>query len=116
MTQYPETSYQAFKPKYRQIKWSQNEANFNAWCEGQTGFPIIDAAIMELTQTGFMHNRMRMVVSQFLTKDLFIDWTWEKNSLESTLLTMMQHQIFMDGNGLLLQVRMQCRILECLIQ
>ncbi len=39
MTQYPETSYQAFKPKYRQIKWSQNEANFNAWCEGQTGFP-----------------------------------------------------------------------------
>ncbi|EOD7607230.1 TPA: deoxyribodipyrimidine photo-lyase [Staphylococcus aureus] len=76
MTQYPETSYQAFKPKYRQIKWSQNEADFNAWCEGQTGFPIIDAAIMELTQTGFMHNRMRMVVSQFLTKDLFIDWTW----------------------------------------
>ena len=50
--------------------------DFNAWCEGQTGFPIIDAAIMELTQTGFMHNRMRMVVSQFLTKDLFIDWTW----------------------------------------
>lgn len=50
MTQYPETSYQAFKPKYRQIKWSQNEADFNAWCEGQTGFPIIDAAIMELTQ------------------------------------------------------------------
>lgn len=76
MTQYPETSYQAFKSKYRQIKWSQNEVDFNAWCEGQTGFPIIDAAIMELTQTGFMHNRMRMVVSQFLTKDLFIDWTW----------------------------------------
>ena len=56
--------------------------DYKSWCEGRTGFPIVDAAMTELNQTGFMHNRMRMVVSQFLTKDLFIDWTWGEIILE----------------------------------
>ena len=86
MTQFPETAQQSFKEKYRRIKWSDNEADFDAWCDGQTGFPIIDAAMMELQQTGFMHNRMRMVTSQFLTKDLFIDWTWGENFFRKYLI------------------------------
>ena len=76
MTNYPETAHVAFKEKYQQLKWSYNEENFKLWKDGNTGFPIIDAAMEELKTTGFMHNRMRMVVSQFLTKDLFIDWIW----------------------------------------
>ncbi|MBS3283737.1 deoxyribodipyrimidine photo-lyase [Staphylococcus aureus] len=86
MTQYPESAHQSFKPKYRHINWSENEADFKAWCDGQTGFPIIDAAMMELRQTGFMHNRMRMVVSQFLTKDLFINWTWGEDFFRKYLI------------------------------
>ena len=54
--------------------------------EGRTGFPIVDAAMTELNQTGFMHNRMRMVVSQFLTKDLFIDWTWGEDYFRTKLI------------------------------
>ena len=73
MTYYPETAHQSFKDKYRDLQWSYNKENFNLWKEGKTGFPIIDAAMGELNTTGYMHNRMRMVVSQFLTKDLFID-------------------------------------------
>ena len=75
------------------MRWSYNKENFNLWKEGKTGFPIIDAAMGELNTTGYMHNRMRMVVSQFLTKDLFIDWTWgeeyfRQNSLIMILLQM----------------------------
>lgn len=76
MTHYPKTAHVSFKEKYQKLNWSYNQENFNLWKEGKTGFPIIDAAMNELNSTGFMHNRMRMVVSQFLTKDLFIDWTW----------------------------------------
>ena len=65
MTNYPETAHVAFKEKYQQLKWSYNEENFKLWKDGNTGFPIIDAAMEELKTTGFMHNRMRMVVSQF---------------------------------------------------
>lgn len=76
MTQYPETAHYAFKEKYRQIEWSYDKEDYERWAKGETGFPLVDAAMQELIQTGFMHNRMRMVVSQFLTKDLLIDWTW----------------------------------------
>ncbi|EES41008.1 cryptochrome/photolyase family protein [Staphylococcus caprae] len=86
MTYYPETAHQSFKDKYRDLQWSYNKENFNLWKEGKTGFPIIDAAMGELNTTGYMHNRMRMVVSQFLTKDLFIDWTWGEEYFRQKLI------------------------------
>ncbi|CAN5655742.1 deoxyribodipyrimidine photo-lyase [soil metagenome] len=66
----------AFKPAYDHIKWRNNEAEFAAWCEGRTGYPIVDAGMRELNATGFMHNRVRMIVASFLTKHLLIDWRW----------------------------------------
>jgi len=73
---FPQVATQAFKPQYDRIKWRNNEQEFKAWCEGQTGFPIVDAGMRELNATGFMHNRVRMIVASFLTKDLLIDWRW----------------------------------------
>ncbi len=64
----------SLKEEYDKIKWSYNKNNFEKWCNGETGFPIIDSAMRQLNQSGYMHNRMRMVVSSFLTKDLHIDW------------------------------------------
>jgi deoxyribodipyrimidine photo-lyase len=66
----------AFKPAYDQIPWRNNEMEFEAWCKGITGYPIVDAGMRELNQTGFMHNRVRMIVASFLTKHLMIDWRW----------------------------------------
>lgn len=66
----------AFKPEYDNIIWRNNELEFERWCQGQTGYPIVDAGIRELNETGFMHNRVRMVVASFLTKHLLIDWRW----------------------------------------
>jgi len=66
----------SFKPKYDLIQWRNNEAEFKAWCEGRTGYPIVDAGMRELNATGFMHNRVRMIVASFLTKHLLIDWRW----------------------------------------
>jgi deoxyribodipyrimidine photo-lyase len=66
----------AFKPQYDLISWRNNEDEFNKWCEGQTGYPIVDAGMRELNATGFMHNRVRMVVASFLCKHLLIDWRW----------------------------------------
>ena len=66
----------SLKKEYDNLKWSYNKTLFNKWCIGQTGYPIIDAAMIQLNTTGYMHNRMRMVTSSFLTKDLHIDWTW----------------------------------------
>ncbi|KAM3457284.1 hypothetical protein MY5147_007042 [Beauveria neobassiana] len=63
-----------FKPDYADIEWSYNTEHFNAWCEGKTGFPIVDAAMRQLNHMGYMHNRPRMVVASFLCKDLLIDW------------------------------------------
>ena len=64
----------AFKPDYEHIKWRNNEAEFKRWCQGMTGYPIVDAGMRELNETGFMHNRVRMIVASFLTKHLLIDW------------------------------------------
>jgi len=69
----------AFKPDYDQIQWEsgpQAQKLFKAWCEGKTGYPLVDAAMHQLNQSGYMHNRLRMVVASFLTKDLGIDWRW----------------------------------------
>ena len=66
----------SFKPAYDSIQWSHNNDTFNAWCEGNTGYPIVDAGMRQLNQTGWMHNRVRMIVASFLTKHLLIDWRW----------------------------------------
>jgi len=70
----PQVVDRAFKPQYDQIPWRTNEEDFQAWCEGRTGYPIVDAGMRELNATGFMHNRVRMIVASFLTKHLLIDW------------------------------------------
>ena len=66
----------AFKPAYDLIPWRNNEQEFEKWCAGQTGYPVVDAGMRELNTTGFMHNRVRMIVASFLTKHLLIDWRW----------------------------------------
>ncbi|SEG39246.1 cryptochrome/photolyase family protein [Algoriphagus boritolerans] len=72
----PQVVERAFKPAYDQIPWRNNTEDFQAWCEGNTGYPIVDAGMRELNATGYMHNRVRMVVASFLTKHLLIDWKW----------------------------------------
>lgn len=72
----PQVVDRAFKSQYDQIPWRTNEEDFQAWCEGRTGYPIVDAGMRELNATGFMHNRVRMIVASFLTKHLLIDWRW----------------------------------------
>ncbi len=64
----------AFKPEYDFIEWRNEEGEFEKWCNGQTGYPIVDAGMRELNETGFMHNRVRMIVASFLTKHLLLDW------------------------------------------
>ncbi|MEL1244581.1 deoxyribodipyrimidine photo-lyase [Flavobacterium sp. DGU11] len=71
---FPETVTKSFRPKYDNVKWLHDESNFKAWCEGKTGYPIVDAGMRELNATGFMHNRVRMVTASFLCKHLLIDW------------------------------------------
>ena len=72
----PHVVDRAFKPAYDRIPWRNDEQEFKAWCEGNTGYPIVDAGMRELNQTGYMHNRVRMVAASFLTKHLLIDWRW----------------------------------------
>jgi deoxyribodipyrimidine photo-lyase len=71
---FPHSAHSAFKPDYDHITWEQNDAHFQAWCEGKTGYPIVDAGMRELAATGFMHNRVRMITASFLTKHLLLDW------------------------------------------
>ncbi|MGB3529268.1 MAG: deoxyribodipyrimidine photo-lyase [Saprospiraceae bacterium] len=73
---FPYVIHQSFKSKYDAIIWRNNESEFDAWCKGETGYPIVDAGMHELNQTGLMHNRVRMIVASFLTKHLLIDWRW----------------------------------------
>jgi len=73
---FPEVIVSAFKSDYDEIKWNNDKKMFRLWCEGKTGFPIIDAGMRQLNKEGWMHNRMRMIVAMFLTKDLLIDWRW----------------------------------------
>ncbi|MBG6070964.1 MULTISPECIES: deoxyribodipyrimidine photo-lyase [unclassified Polaromonas] len=79
LANYPHVVGSAFKPEYDAIQWEQGEkaqSLFVAWCEGRTGYPLVDAAMAQINQTGYMHNRLRMVTASFLVKDLGIDWRW----------------------------------------
>ncbi|WP_179376836.1 cryptochrome/photolyase family protein [Winogradskyella wichelsiae] len=71
---FPHTTNKAFKPKYERIEWRYNETEFKKWCEGKTGYPLVDAGMRQLNETGFMHNRIRMLVGSFLCKHLLMDW------------------------------------------
>lgn len=73
---FPRVVNSSFKEEYDNIAWRNNEKEFGLWCSGQTGYPIVDAGMRELNETGYMHNRVRMIVASFLTKDLLIDWRW----------------------------------------
>jgi deoxyribodipyrimidine photo-lyase len=83
---FPHTMDHAFRPEYDNIQWINDEKQFKAWCDGETGFPLVDAGMRELNATGYMHNRVRMVVASFLTKDLLIDWRWGERYFARKLL------------------------------
>jgi deoxyribodipyrimidine photo-lyase len=83
---FPETAHTSFKPAYDRIQWRNKEAEFKAWCEGETGYPLVDAGMKQLNETGFMHNRVRMVTASFLTKHLLIDWRWGEAYFAAKLL------------------------------
>lgn len=73
---FPHTHKNSFKSKYDRIIWRNNEEEFKKWCDGNTGYPMVDAGMRQLNKTGFMHNRVRMLVGSFLCKHLLIDWRW----------------------------------------
>lgn len=75
----------AYHKKYENLTWSYSKKDFEKWCKGQTGFPIVDAGMRQLNTTGFMHNRVRMIVASFLTKDLHIDWLWGEKHFATQL-------------------------------
>ena len=73
---FPHVVVRSFKPIYDAVEWENNQTHFQAWCTGQTGYPIVDAGMRELNTTGYMHNRLRMITASFLTKHLLTDWRW----------------------------------------
>ncbi len=83
---FPHSAISSFRPEYDKIEWLNNESDFEAWCSGKTGFPIVDAGMRELNETGFMHNRVRMITASFLCKDLLIDWRWGERYFAEKLL------------------------------
>lgn len=85
LSNFPYVADKAFKKDYEHIPWKNDEDDFAKWCRGETGFPIVDAGMRELNKTGFMHNRVRMIVSSFLVKDLLIDWRWGEAYFASKL-------------------------------
>ncbi len=76
----------AFRKEYDRMEWRNNESEFEAWCSGKTGYPIVDAGMRELNATGFMHNRVRMIVASFLVKHLLIDWRWGESYFAEKLM------------------------------
>ncbi|MDJ1483912.1 deoxyribodipyrimidine photo-lyase [Cytophagaceae bacterium YF14B1] len=76
LANFPQVEKHAFKPAYDRIQWRNNPEEFQKWCDGQTGYPIVDAGMRQLNETGFMHNRVRMITASFLIKHLLIDWRW----------------------------------------
>ncbi|GAB5526399.1 MAG: deoxyribodipyrimidine photo-lyase [Roseivirga sp.] len=82
----PHVAEKAFKPQYEHIPWRQDEEGFEKWCQGMTGYPIVDAGMRQLNKTGYMHNRVRMIVASFLTKHLLIDWRWGEAYFAAKLL------------------------------
>lgn len=83
---FPHSLKSSFRPKYDAIPWRNDEKQFKAWCEGKTGYPLVDAGMRELNTSGFMHNRVRMLVASFLTKHLLIDWRWGETYFAEKLL------------------------------
>ena len=73
---FPKVVTNSFKAKYDRIEWRNNENEFAAWCSGNTGYPMVDAGMRQLNETGWMHNRVRMVTASFLIKHLLVDWRW----------------------------------------
>lgn len=82
---YPRVFRHAFREKFDKISWDYDQPGFGAWCSGNTGFPIVDAGMRELNSTGYMHNRVRMIVASFLVKDLHLDWRWGERYFASKL-------------------------------
>lgn len=113
---FPNVEKESFKPEYRALSWENREDYFEAWKNGKTGYPIVDAAMRQLNQTGWMHNRLRMIVASFLTKDLLIDWRWGKNTLCKNWSMETWQQIMVAGNGQRQQERMHSLTFGYLIQ
>jgi deoxyribodipyrimidine photo-lyase len=86
MYHFPSLAEGAYRDPFKHFPWKNDEHQFQAWCEGKTGYPIVDAAMRQLNQTGWMHNRCRMIVASFLTKDLIIDWQWGEKYFMSHLI------------------------------
>ncbi len=82
---FPQLLAGPYRPLWQDFPWSDDRERFTAWCQGQTGYPIVDAAMRQLNQTGWMHNRCRMIVASFLTKDLIINWQWGEQYFMQTL-------------------------------
>lgn len=76
LSHFPHVEKNAFRKEYDKIEWDNNPELFKRWCDGTTGIPIVDAGMRELNTTGYMHNRVRMIVASFLTKNLLLDWRW----------------------------------------
>lgn len=83
---FPHTRNRSFKPEYDKIRWRNDEGDFEAWKSGRTGYPMVDAGMRELAQTGYMHNRVRMIAASFLCKHLLIDWRWGEEWFAEKLL------------------------------
>ena len=86
MYHFPESQTQNFRSKFDQLPWRKDREGFQAWQEGQTGYPVVDAGMRQLRQTGWMHNRARMITASFLVKDLLIDWRWGEKWFQECLL------------------------------
>mgnify|MGYP000060360983 CR=1 FL=1 len=86
LAHFPKVVNKAFRPEYDLIEWRNNEIEFQAWCNGMTGYPLVDAGMRELNATGYMHNRVRMVAASFLTKHLLVDWRWGEAYFATKLL------------------------------
>lgn len=83
---FPKSEKENFKKQYDTVKWSNNEIEFEQWCKGETGYPIVDAGMRQLNTTGYMHNRVRMITASFLCKHLLIDWRWGEAYFAAKLL------------------------------
>lgn len=86
LDQFPHVETKAFRVKYQNIQWPGTKQHFKAWCEGRTGFPLVDAAMRLFNDTGWMHNRLRMIVASFLVKDLLVNWRWGEEYFAQHLL------------------------------
>lgn len=86
MANYPRVVHQNFREKYDGIEWRNNEKDFASWCRGETGYPLVDAGMRELNESGYMHNRVRMLTASFLCKHLLTDWRWGERYFAGKLL------------------------------